>query len=405
VTAALVVALASLAAGPEVSVQTLGGETIAGELVSLADEGLELVAADGPRQLPLAELLSLAPTKSPDAVDARPGVWVKLVDGSLLLCADCRVQRGVAQLTLLDAGAGAGEVKIGTKSIAWLRFKHQSDKLAQQWEEILAAPADGDLVVVRKDAALDFLEGEAGELDGESVQFKIDGETVPVKRTRLEGLVYFHAREAELPEPACRLTDAAGGHYVVRRLAWTPGQLELTTTAGARLSVLWQQVVALDFSLGKLVYLTDLEPERIEVSRLESSPQQSADTLKLLEAALAPRKDRAFGGGPLMLAGQSYQRGLALRSRTRLVFRLPGKFNRLRAVAGIDDADQEHGQVRLSIAGDGRVLFDAPIAGGQPPQELDLDLSGVKRLTILVDYGEQGDVGDFLDLCDARILK
>ena len=105
------------------------------------------------------------------------------------------------------------------------------------------------------------------------------------------------------------------------------------------------------------------------------------------------------------ISGTDVLRGLALRSRTRLVFRLPGKFNRLRAVAGIDDADQEHGHVRLSIEGDGRVLFDGAIAGGQPPQELDIDLSGVKRLTILVDYGEQGDVGDFLDLCDARILK
>ncbi len=40
-----------------------------------------------------------------------------------------------------------------------------------------------------------------------------------------------------------------------------------------------------------------------------------------------------------------------------------------------------------------------------PPQQLSLDLTGVRRLTIEVDFGEGGDAGDHLNLCDVRIIQ
>jgi hypothetical protein len=36
---------------------------------------------------------------------------------------------------------------------------------------------------------------------------------------------------------------------------------------------------------------------------------------------------------------------------------------------------------------------------------LDLDISGVRRLEIVVDYGKGGDMGDQLNLCEARLTK
>ncbi len=75
------------------------------------------------------------------------------------------------------------------------------------------------------------------------------------------------------------------------------------------------------------------------------------------------------------------------------------------ATVGIDDRVRPRGNVRLEIEGDGRPLLDAPVTGADPPRPVDLDLTGVGRLTILVDYGEDMDVADHLDLCDARIVK
>jgi hypothetical protein len=65
----------------------------------------------------------------------------------------------------------------------------------------------------------------------------------------------------------------------------------------------------------------------------------------------------------------------------------------------------DRGHVRLIVRGDGRILFDAALSGRDPPQPLQINIEGVRRLTILVDYGEDLDVADHLDLANARISK
>ena len=74
-------------------------------------------------------------------------------------------------------------------------------------------------------------------------------------------------------------------------------------------------------------------------------------------------------------------------------------------MAGIDPSTSAAGNVRLVISGDDRVLLETEIAGDKPPQSIQLDIAGVKRLKFLVDYGQNLDTGDWLNLCEARIAK
>jgi hypothetical protein len=130
-----------------------------------------------------------------------------------------------------------------------------------------------------------------------------------------------------------------------------------------------------------------------------------------------PRHDEsAFGSSLTLLFPESeisdssgrpqpFSKGMSLRSRTDMVFRLPPGFRRFSAVAGIEPATIATGNVRLGIYGDDRLLFEADVAGDRPPHNLELDITGVKRLKIVVDFGKNLDTGDWLNLCDARILK
>ena len=61
--------------------------------------------------------------------------------------------------------------------------------------------------------------------------------------------------------------------------------------------------------------------------------------------------------------------------------------------------------MHLVIRGDDRVLLEIIVCGAEPARRVDLYVTDVRRLTILADYGEDFDVGDHLDLCDARLLK
>ena len=117
------------------------------------------------------------------------------------------------------------------------------------------------------------------------------------------------------------------------------------------------------------------------------------------------RSISGLDGSPLQLAGKTFPKGLAIPSRTKVTYKIAGKGKRLKALAGIDDSVREAGHVHLVISGDGKTLYDGQIVGRNPPVDLDLDVAGVKKLNILVDFGEGLDVGNYLDLCDARIVK
>jgi hypothetical protein len=128
------------------------------------------------------------------------------------------------------------------------------------------------------------------------------------------------------------------------------------------------------------------------------------------------RDQSAFGGSLTVsvsdseAAGElrrinSYGKGLALRSRTELVYRLPASYRQFIALAGIDAAANAAGNARLTIYGDDRSLFEAEISGNQPAKSIELDVAGVRRLKIVVDFAENLDLGDWINLCDARLVK
>ena len=160
-------------------------------------------------------------------------------------------------------------------------------------------------------------------------------------------------------------------------------------------------VVRIDYSRGKVVYLGELEPETVDWTPYFGP----ADNIRSRAKFLWPRENRSLDSGPLQLDGRPYEKGIAIHSRTRLTYHLAGDFRRFKATAGIDDSVRPAGHVRLVLHGDGRVLFQADVAGTDPPRPLDLDVSSVRRLTILVDFGENLDTADHLDLCQARVVK
>jgi hypothetical protein len=96
---------------------------------------------------------------------------------------------------------------------------------------------------------------------------------------------------------------------------------------------------------------------------------------------------------------------LSIHSRSVLVFRWKEAYRKLTADVGIDSRVHGRGNVVLVITGDGKELFRQTIAGTDPPLPLDLNIEGVRRLEILVDFGETLDVADHLNFCNARVVK
>jgi hypothetical protein len=329
--------------------------------------------------------------------EGTPGVWVELVDGSKLVGTEYTVQSGRARV-----GTGAGKaMEVSTRNVATVRLQPPTEAGRAEWLRITESEVDRDLLVVRRDGALDYHRGTLRDVTDEVVQFDLGGDLLPVKRTKVEGLVYHHASERELGETVCRIAEADGSRWAARSLVLEGGNLRWTTPLGVDVTRPLAEVARIDFSQGKIVYLSDLEPELM----VWTSYFGPARDLPALARFFAPREDRGLEPGPLRLDGRSFAKGLALHSRTRLVYRLPGRFRQFKATVGIDDRVRPRGNVRLVIHGDDRVLLETAVAGTDPPQSIELDLTDVRRLGILVDFGEDLDVADHLDLCEARVVK
>ena len=122
-----------------------------------------------------------------------------------------------------------------------------------------------------------------------------------------------------------------------------------------------------------------------------------------------PRRDNGFEGSGLWIGEgndlQVFDKGLSLRSRTVLAFRFTEAYRRFTGIAGIDSRMRGRGHVQLVIEGDDRELLRQTISGLDPPTPIDLDTVGVRRLRIVVDFGDSMDVADHLNLCNARMIK
>lgn len=393
--ATLLSASSPSAAPPTFETRTVAGKPQAGTLVELNEKRLVLSTSAGRVDLEIEQLVSLVQVGAPRTTELAQ-VWIELVDGSLLLARQFTAVGGRAKVVL----TGERTVELPTAAVATVRFHPPSPALDAEWARVLDVHADGDLLVVRKGDTLDYHKGVLGDVAEAEVQFEVDGERLPVKRSKLGGLAYYHPSAGRLPEVSCRITDASGSRWAARSVRYD-GALRWTTAAGVELAGRLADLAKIDFASDRVAYLSDIKPESSTWTPFFRLDKE----LPLLSQYYALRQDRAADAPALRLGGEEYRKGLALHSRTLVVYRLPDRFTRFKAVAGIDERVHPRGSVHLVIRGDDRVLFEGDVTGADPPRNLDLDVTGVRRLSVLVDFARELNVGDHLLLCEARVIK
>ena len=391
---ALVLTLVS--ADPSWKTHTVTGETVTGTLTEMAAGAVVLQTASGRVTLPLDQILEIVPTTTPAAQDVSAAVWVELIDGSVLAAQSYSVHDGQATIGM----APGKSLVLPTAAVAQVRFQALADPSAAEWSRLVQQPRDADLLVIRKDDAIDYHKGAVRDVTAAEAIFEIDGDRLPVKRTKVVGLLYYHPPGEKLPESICTLADAAGSRYAVHALRLDKA-IAATTPTGLAVSVGLDEVLKFEFANSRIVYLSDLKPDSVEWIPLFAPDKD----LPLLSQFYRPRQNCGFDGDPLRLDGHVYHKGLALHSRTSLTYRLPDRFRTFKAMVGIGDAVRPRGKVHVVIQGDGRILWEQDVLGQQAPAEVNLEIGDVRRLAILADFGGSASAGDPLFLCEARVIK
>jgi len=411
--------LAAFVPAAEVTVTRLDGTTIVGELKSFDDEQVVITTNDDETRVPTAQLVSLRWPAPPAADTPHPfsaASLVELIDGTLLPVDQLSVKESNATLMLVGPlNSDDKTLKVPVKQLSTVRFRPLEGPLAAQWDEIRGLNLASDMLVPleRDGKSLDYVEGVLGNILDENIEFKHEGKPMRVDRAKLAGIVFYRQKGELAAEPKSVIHGRSGLRAPVAHVRLSDGTAAMTTIAGTQFKWPLDDISFVDFSAGKILYLSDIEPASNLWTPLVGLPSGATAAAQYGRY----RRDGSAFGGPLTLPSvddestsqpalaHSFNKGLAIHSRTELVYRLPAGFRRFIALAGIDPATSASGNVRLRILGDDRELLTSDIAGHLPPQVIDLDIDNVKRLTIVVDYGQNLDAGDWLNLCDARMVK
>ncbi|MDX1962351.1 MAG: NPCBM/NEW2 domain-containing protein [Pirellulales bacterium] len=381
------------------TVATMDGQNIQGKIGSFSPTALELTTPAGSTvSIRANQLKTLTPLVAPAPSLTKPAVWVELLDRTRLAALTFETKGQFAQVELLNGE----KLEIPLAELATVQFSEEfnPDLRAKQ------AEAAGDQIGVKKKASVDYLEGVLGDVTRDAVNFKLDGDNIPVNRNKIANLIYVAKNPREFDAPFGLLIDSMGAEYAVARLTLTPAKFQVTTLAGITVGVPRDTVRKWDFSGGKQQYLSELTHESIAVT---PNPLLYKADVPNLALYFAPRFDRGHFGEKFLLEGQEYAKGIGLSTKTELIYKLPPGYKRLQGLVGLDDEVGDEGEVLFVILADGKELLRQVVRGADKPLGVDVSIANVRKLTLIADYGEGAplalDLGDKLNFVDARLIK
>jgi hypothetical protein len=362
------------------------GPAFAAELAGVdAQWQVALRTGDRSRTLPAAELVRWG---SP--AEVRQGPLVMLADGGFVAA---EVIEADKETLSVDSDL-FGLVKLPLESLAGIVFQSPSDRQARDalLDQVAKAAGRTDQTIL---ANGDQLTGRIDAIKGGTLKLQADVGPASVEISRVKVLIF---------NPALRQRNAVQGllaivgfrdasRLIARRLEVDRQSVSLDLAGGMKLqSNRPQDLVLLEPRAGRVDYLSDLKP---------SGYRQ----IPFLDLPWPFQADHNVTGGMLRAGGKPYLKGLGMHSAARLTYLLEKPYRRFQAELAIDDATGGQGSVRFRVLLDGREkLATGIVRGRMPPLPVSIDLAGVKRLDLIVDYADRADEMDHADWLAARLI-
>ena len=126
---------------------------------------------------------------------------------------------------------------------------------------------------------------------------------------------------------------------------------------------------------------------------------------KKLNPTAAVLKDRSLSNDAIKFDSTVFAKGLCVAPDTALTFDIGGDFAQLKATVGIDEnGANATSAARLTVTGDGQVLFSEVLTRKGKAKGVVLSVKGVKQLRLIVEADTPFN-GNYVTLADARVQK
>jgi hypothetical protein len=380
IAAALLLSIAGMEEGITLSAHTADAGAVAGRLVRFDDaKGLVVSAGGqgGEKTVRPVELIAVRFGEGLVRLRAEDVTTVRLRGGDVLRGSVAAGDENALKVRLAEGGS---ELSVPLADVEAVVYG------APEPKERAATGAE-DIVVFRNgDRAAGVLAGFTPNVV--KLAPKAGGAEQSIPLLRVAAVLPASVGGASaLPKdrPALRVRLRRG--TVLTAAGWeiTPESATLKLPWGATLEGLSPADIAEAETVnGRAVPLSSLEP-----SSARHEPAWPG------AATRSATRDRGVLGGPLSVGGRTYERGWGMAARGTVEFALDGKFRRLVGSAGTDDSaravadpltGRPFGACTMRVLADGKPVWEkAAHRAGDPAARLDIDLTGVKRLTLVVE--------------------
>jgi hypothetical protein len=383
------VLLASCSALLADDLRTLDGKNLSGELTAITEAQLTFKTDDGSVQMPLSKVLAVDVRKARPIAPGTKFTLVQLLDDSLLHCQAVAFRGNEVELTLLSGT----QLKLPVSALTWMLKDAENMALRTKFATILSQKSKRDRIVILRDGELNPLEGALGDVDakGTSIPFRRDGaEQINALFDRLHGLIFFRTAVSS-ENPICKVHDLDGNTLIAVKMAYSPtDQLQIGTSFGTKITLKQETLAKFDFNIGKLTYLSDLEPVKV----VERSG---------IGLVTHYRKDVNLDGEPILLDKQ-YAKGLSLHAHTELSYNLAGNYKEFKARLGADSRTGNESQALVTIYCDGEKRL-AETVTVKNQKDIAFSVKDVSTLRIVVSSRNILDLHDHATLADARVSQ
>ena len=380
----------------------------------------------------------------------------ELTDGSRLLATELTVKGKTATLQLFPQG----ELTLPLDRLLAVRLAvgdpMQVVDPPADWLKLLAKPSTkGDRLVVGAVGSLDAHEGILNEISGETIRFTVGGDTLPVPRRRVFGVIFHQPEPLPPDQPFARLACWDGTVLVLDSLEfrsphpnplpegegteYREGTVGWKTLGGTEGVLQLEDVAEIVFETTGAVFLSELTPSSVEQTLSfvwEKQEDADASPLALLRRFQAnrlrqgeePPRDPILTGiaqrrmpGDARLAkiadlpipdfqgieldGTLYRQGFVVPAKTTLVFPLKESYKAFTVKVGVDDRLRPNGQGRLTILGDELLLLDTVVYGDESAQTIRLNIENCRKLTVSVDFVNGDAKAAVLSLVELKLVE
>lgn len=292
---------------------------------------------------------------------------------------------------------GGQKFEFPIESIAAVRL--DTSEGSDLFDNGVAEPlSEYDKIYIRIENQLQAVTGVIDSVGGGKVSFLFDDSPRELNLKQVYGFVVadFGAEAPPTGNATVTLSEGSVLKGSIAELSET--NLVMVVGDEVQLTLDRASLQSIKVKSDRLAFLSDLEPISSEVRPIVTARRDW-------------QRDLSVDGNPLTLSisdsetPREFKKGIGTHAETRIDFSNADGFDRFASLIGIDSETDGRGDCEFVVLGDDRELLVKQMTGKDEPFEVDLDISGVQVVTLLVRAGNQLDLADHANWCEARFLR